>query len=199
MAVSVQTILQGTLPVGYTGSSGPQGPQGYTGSIGSGGGGSTTTNTTTTTTYYPMMAQYVGSNSSVYVNTASFGFSGSNGLAVSGPVFAYAHADVEQAITPTVNQTLSMALGNEFYLTLANSTTLTFTTGGLISGRNYTFTFYCLQSGAGSFTITWPASVKWSGGSAPVLTTTTAKMDIITLMTRDGGTTFYGGQVVANA
>ena len=146
------------------------------------------------------MAQYVGSNAAVYVDTSVFGFNGSNNtLTVTGQVLARAHGDIEQALTPTASQTLTLANGNEFYLTLANSTTLTFTTTGLYSGYNYTFTFYCLQSGAGSFTITWPASIKWSGGFAPSLTTQTAKMDIITMMTRDGGTTFYGGQVVANA
>jgi len=37
------------------------------------------------------------------------------------------------------------------------------------------------QDGTGSRTVTWPANVKWSGGTAPTLTTTAAQTDIVTL------------------
>lgn len=39
-----------------------------------------------------------------------------------------------------------------------------------------------IQGGAGSFTITWPASVKWSAGTAPTLTTTAGKRDVFTFL-----------------
>jgi len=41
-------------------------------------------------------------------------------------------------------------------------------------------------------TITWPASVKWPGGSAPTLSTGSGEIDFIDLWTDDGGTTWYG-------
>lgn len=45
-----------------------------------------------------------------------------------------------------------------------------------------------------SYTITWPASVKWDGGGAsntpPVLSTNTT---VLNFYTRNGGTTVYGG------
>jgi len=44
----------------------------------------------------------------------------------------------------------------------------------------------------GTRTITWPGAVKWPGGVAPTLTATAAKVDILTLVTDDGGTNWYG-------
>jgi hypothetical protein len=38
--------------------------------------------------------------------------------------------------------------------------------------------------------VTWPATVIWSGGTAPTLTTTVGKVDIVTLVF--DGTNFYG-------
>lgn len=49
------------------------------------------------------------------------------------------------------------------------------------------------QNGTGSWTVAWPASVKWPGGVAPVITTTaTTGTDLISLKTWDAGTTWYG-------
>ena len=62
------------------------------------------------------------------------------------------------------------------------------------SGGNATLTFsnpppagslvtvVIVQDGTGSRTITWPATVKWSGGTAPTLTTTASKRDIFQFM-----------------
>jgi len=41
------------------------------------------------------------------------------------------------------------------------------------------------------YTITWPAAVKWPGGTAPTVTTTNTKRDIYQFITYDGGTTIY--------
>jgi hypothetical protein len=48
------------------------------------------------------------------------------------------------------------------------------------------------QDNTGSKTVAWPNSIKWPGASAPTLTTTGGKYDIITLMTNDGGTIWFG-------
>ena len=42
----------------------------------------------------------------------------------------------------------------------------------------------------GSQTVNWPASVTWGGGTAPTLTA--SGTDVLTFITTDGGTTFYG-------
>jgi hypothetical protein len=44
---------------------------------------------------------------------------------------------------------------------------------------------------ATAYTITWPAAVKWPGGTAPTVTTTNTKRDIYQFVTYDGGTTIY--------
>lgn len=41
-------------------------------------------------------------------------------------------------------------------------------------------------------TVTWPASVKWPGGTAPTLTSTNGKADIFSFVSIDAGTTWYG-------
>lgn len=70
-------------------------------------------------------------------------------------------------------------------------------------GGNRTFTFanpvdgmrcliYLTQDGTGSRTITWP-TIRWTGGSAPTLTTTAAKTDIISITYM--GTDYFGASV----
>jgi len=80
---------------------------------------------------------------------------------------------------------LSFASGNIVNLTLNASTTLTF--AGHVVG---TYIIEVTQGGAGSNTLTYPASVKWSGGTAPTLTTAVGKTDILTFY--HDGTSFYG-------
>jgi len=80
---------------------------------------------------------------------------------------------------------VSFASGNIIDMTLTASTTLT-----LSAHVVGTYIFELIQGGSGSYTITWPASVKWSGGTAPTLTTTVGKTDIVTLF--HDGTNFFG-------
>ena len=47
------------------------------------------------------------------------------------------------------------------------------------------------QDATGSRTVTWPASVKWSGG-APSLSTAANAVDRLVFVTYDCGTTWYG-------
>jgi hypothetical protein len=42
----------------------------------------------------------------------------------------------------------------------------------------------------GAYSITWPASVKWPGGSPP--TFTVSGVDLLVFISRDGGTTWRG-------
>ena len=41
-------------------------------------------------------------------------------------------------------------------------------------------------------TITWPASVKWTNNDPPALTSANAKKDILSFVSTDAGTTWYG-------
>jgi hypothetical protein len=80
---------------------------------------------------------------------------------------------------------ISFAAGNIVNLTLTASTTLTF--AGHVVG---TYIIQVTQGGTGSYTLTYPASVKWSGGTAPTLTTAVGKTDILTFY--HDGTSFFG-------
>ena len=42
----------------------------------------------------------------------------------------------------------------------------------------------------GNYTVTWPSSVKWTGNTAPDLTRN--GKDVLTFVTMDGGTTWFG-------
>lgn len=88
--------------------------------------------------------------------------------------------------------TLDLENGNSFRTTLTENTTIVLSNPP--ASTNYgECTLRVVQDGAGgAFTITWPASVKWPGGSAPVITVTNNAEDRITLSTDDGGTTWYG-------
>lgn len=74
-------------------------------------------------------------------------------------------------------------------ITLTANCTLTLT--GAAAGVVATLELVLTQDATGSRTITWPGSVKWSGG-APVLSTAANSVDRVVLTSYNGGTTWYG-------
>jgi Major tropism determinant N-terminal domain len=81
---------------------------------------------------------------------------------------------------------VNCALSNYFTKTISTTTAFTFTNAPP-SSRVYSFILEL--TAAGSYTITWPASVKWPSAVAPVLST---GVDILAFVTDDGGTTWRG-------
>ena len=106
----------------------------------------------------------------------------------------------ETKTAPTISTntlTLDCSTGNVFNVSLnANVTTLSFSNVPT-SGNAYGLTLSL--SITGSFTVTWPASVKWPSGTAPTLTTTSGKTDTFVLFTYDGGTTWWAFTAGQNA
>lgn len=107
----------------------------------------------------------------------------------------------------TVANSAIVAVGNS-----GNSKTVDFTAGNTQSitatGAPCTLTFTApagpsrlvlviTQGSGGTKTFTWPAAVKWAGGSAPTLTTTAAHIDIVGF--EFDGTSYYGRVLVADA
>jgi hypothetical protein len=90
---------------------------------------------------------------------------------------------------------ISLATGNVVSVTLTGAVTLTFS--GATASTACSFGLYVKQDATGSRTVTWPASVKWAGGTAPTLSTAANAMDILVFETIDGGTTWYGSLVGA--
>lgn len=81
---------------------------------------------------------------------------------------------------------LDLADGCVFTKTIAANTAFTIT--GAPSGKAATFNL--VLTNGGSYTVTWPGSVKWTDGTAPDLTA--SGIDVLTFLTPDGGTTWYG-------
>jgi len=77
---------------------------------------------------------------------------------------------------------------NVFFYSLSANVTFTFNNPPP-SGTAYGFTLE-LKS-FGSYTVTWPASVQWAGGIAPI-PPSSGQTDIYTFYTRNGGSTWYG-------
>lgn len=98
----------------------------------------------------------------------------------------------EVATAPTISAgTLSLNLetGNVFNVALnAAITTLTISNPPA-TGRAGSFTLILTADGTAR-SVTWPAAVKWPGGTAPTLTSTNGKLDVLTFLTVDGGATW---------
>jgi len=92
----------------------------------------------------------------------------------------------------STSYTIDLTNANVYDLTLTGNCTFIFS-GSPTSGKAGSFTLILTQDGTGSRTATWPASVDWAGGTAPTLTTTaTTGVDVLTFVTTDGGTTWWG-------
>jgi hypothetical protein len=108
---------------------------------------------------------------------------------VSAPKFKD-YSEVVNAIGSTGGGT------QDFDLTLGNTATATVDT----SANTFTFsnppatgtagTLTLILTNGGSQTVNWPGAVDWPGGSAPTLTT--SGIDILTFITIDAGTIWYG-------
>ena len=102
----------------------------------------------------------------------------------------YVEPRTNMAAAATV--TLDMTNGNVFALTPDQNTTFVFSNPGP-ANNSTSFTLVWTQDSSNR-TITWPASVDWAGGSAPDVTSGSAKVDMYTFLTVDNGTIWYGFQ-----
>lgn len=84
--------------------------------------------------------------------------------------------------TKAVNLTEGLAIS----ATITGATTFSFTG---VAQTGATVVVMQLTNG-GAYTITWPSSIKWSGGTAPKFTA--SGIDIVVLTTHDAGATWYG-------
>ena len=94
--------------------------------------------------------------------------------------------------------TIDIENGNYVSGTLSANCVFTFSNPSA-TGNGCTFTLELTQDSTAR-TVTWPAAVKWDGGTAPTLSTGSGEIDIFTFKTRDAGTIWYGftdGQAMA--
>jgi hypothetical protein len=94
------------------------------------------------------------------------------------------YAETKQAMAA---HSVDLTLGNVQTYTLSGNQTLTFDNP---SATGNTCSFTLVVTNGGSATLTWPGAVDWAGGDAPSLTS--SGIDILTFMTMDAGTIWYG-------
>ena len=73
--------------------------------------------------------------------------------------------------------------------TLTDNVTLAIS--GAVPGLAHALTFILTQDSVGNRQVTWPGSVKWPGTIPPILSGP-GKVDVVTLLTWDGGASYLG-------
>jgi hypothetical protein len=117
---------------------------------------------------------------------------------ITNPVMTgYTESEVSNtAVTGTYS--LNCVASNFWDLTLTGNTTIS-PTGVPPSTRMWAGTIVAKQDATGGRTITWPAGSKYPGGVVPPATTTANAIDIWSLMTYDGGTSWIVSLTVKGA
>lgn len=115
-----------------------------------------------------------------------------SGGTLTGTVNISSVTETKQTPVITANTlTLNLASAVVFHVNL-NSAITTFTlTNVPASPRVYSFALQLSADGT-SRSVVWPTGTRWSGGTAPTLTTTAGKVDTFTFLTHDGGTSWFG-------
>lgn len=152
---------------GVPGADGEEGPMGPPGPAASGGGGGS--------------GNVVGPGTVTAHRLA--GFADTTGNLLEQSAMAY---------TPRVDDgnsstaiTIDLSLANTHTVTLTGNVTITLSNP--VDGGRYVFEF---KTGAGGFTVTWPANVKWPSGTAPVISAGASKVDLVSLIYT--GTNYLG-------
>ena len=101
----------------------------------------------------------------------------------------YAETRTAPAAAATID--LDLETGNVFEPTLDQNTTFTFSNPPA-TGIAGSFTLIIIQDGTGGWVTTWPGTVDWPSGVAPVLTTGIGDVNILSFLTVDAGARWYG-------
>jgi hypothetical protein len=108
-----------------------------------------------------------------------------NNLNISSIKTATFNGEVDNGNSSTAD-TIDWGAGQKQKSTLTASCTYTFTA----PGGACNLLLKIVQGGSGSYTVTWPNTVKWPAGTAPTLSTTVGSVDIITFYW--DGTNYHG-------
>lgn len=95
-------------------------------------------------------------------------------------------------VTSVASTSINCSTANWFTKTISTSTTFTF--DNTPASRAFEFNLEIINGGSAS--VTWPTSVKWGNGVPPVLTT--SGTDILSFVTFNGGSAWYGAVFVRN-
>jgi len=106
------------------------------------------------------------------------------------------YSETKVALSAAATVDIDLTTGNVFTLTPDQNTTFTFSNPSP-TGKSCAFTLVWTQDSSDR-TIAWPGTVDWAGGSAPSVTSGSAKIDIYAFFTMDAGTIWYGFQAGAD-
>ena len=131
-------------------------------------------------------------NINVGVLTATGGLFGDG----SGLTGAGSTAFIRQTVTASSTGTINLNNGNIVYFVHDQNRTLSFSNVGTVENVTIIRTLT-------DYTITWPAAVKWTGGTTPTLLGNNPRSpsaaQIFHLNTCDGGTTWYAYEQMSNS
>jgi hypothetical protein len=116
-------------------------------------------------------------------------FSGEQNIADNLLTRPYIKDYAEVVTAPAISSgalTLNLENGNVFDVALNAAITTVTISNPPASGRAGSFTLILTADGTAR-AVTWPAAVKWPGGTAPTLTSTNTKKDLIVMTTTNGG------------
>jgi hypothetical protein len=137
-------------------------------------------------------------------NTASFTAITATANAAFGNNFIVApafkaYSEYQQVSSGVTGATaLDLSTTNIFQLTLGGNVTFSFTNPPP-STRVFSFTVIIIQDATGGRTVTWPAGTKFSGGVVPPYSTAANAVDVWSVMTYNGGSTYIASLSVKNA
>ena len=148
----------------------------------------------TTLSGYGITDGYSTSNPSGYITASANTFTGAQNLQDNELIRAKLRDYSETVSSPTISSgtlVLNLETSNIFTVALnAAITTLTISNPPA-SGSGGSFTLILTADGTAR-AVTWPASIKWAGGTAPTITSTSGKVDSFAFFTSDGGTNWQG-------
>jgi hypothetical protein len=88
--------------------------------------------------------------------------------------------------------TLDLESGNAFEVTLTQDVTALILANPPAAGRAGSCSLIVKQDATGGRSFAWNESIKWAGGEPPAITSAENAIDVYSLVTRDGGVTWYG-------
>lgn len=149
----------------------------------------------------PLLSLYDGSSKITNLNYAgnslencTDGIAAIQALNAGGAINTPARATRELRDRGVVGATQAIPLAHSIALTLSGGCTLSLPSG-LPAGAEHRVRLFVKQDAAGSGTVTWPVNVLWPGGTAPTLTASANKTDVVELSTVTGGTQWLGSVV----
>jgi hypothetical protein len=145
----------------------------------------------------PALNQVLTYNGSQWVNSSNItqvsatGFYAASAELSSVKLTKYYESRTEPTITASA-LTLNLNNSQIFNITLnSNISSITIQNTANVDNTAQGFTL-AITYGATARTISWPASIKWPGGSAPVLTNSNSKTDIFSFVTLNKGSSWLG-------